>query len=69
MVFNMTYDRLAGLYTFPIPTLSNTPTLYVDRKAGAQVIRDAKEGKKATLRLLAKSRTRRDLPVDRVPAG
>lgn len=54
MVFNMTYDRLAGLYTFPIPTLSNTPTLYVDRKAGAQVIRDAKEGKKATLRLLAK---------------
>ena len=54
VVFNMTYDRLAGLYTFPIPTLSNTPTLYVDRVAGAKVLQDAKEGKRATLRLLAK---------------
>jgi hypothetical protein len=54
MVFNMSYDRLSGLYTFPIPTLSATPTLYLDRKAGAQVIQDAKEGKKATIRLLAK---------------
>jgi len=54
VVFNMTYDRLAGLYTFPIPTLSNTPTLYVDRVAGAKVLQDAKDGKKATLKLLAK---------------
>jgi hypothetical protein len=54
VVFNMTYDRLAGLYTFPIPTLSNTPTLYVDRIAGAKVLQDAKDGKKATLKLLAK---------------
>lgn len=54
VVFNMSYDRLAGLYTFPIPTLSNTPTLYVDRVAGAKVLQDAKEGKKATLKLLAK---------------
>jgi hypothetical protein len=54
MVFNMAYDRLAGLYTFPIPTLSNTPALYLGRKAGAQVIQDAKDGKKATLKLLAK---------------
>ena len=54
VVFNMSYDRLAGLYTFPIPALSKTPTLYVDRVAGAKVLRDAKEGKKAALRLLAK---------------
>jgi len=54
MVFNMDYDRLAGLYTFPIPTLFNSPNLYVDRKAGAQLIQDTKEGKSATLKLLAK---------------
>jgi hypothetical protein len=54
VVFNMSYDRLAGLYTFPIPTLSKTPSLYVDRVAGAKVLQDAKEGKKATLKLLAK---------------
>jgi len=53
MVFNMGYDRLAGLYTFPVPTLSNIPVLYVDKEAGAQVIQDAKAGKKAVLKLEA----------------
>jgi len=54
VVFNMSYDRLAGLYTFPIPVLYNIPTLYLDRKAGAKVIGDARQGRMATLILLAK---------------
>ncbi len=54
VVFNMGYDRLAGLYTFPILKRFNTPTLYLDRNAGAQVIKDAKQGKTATLKLVAK---------------
>ncbi|MFH0788906.1 MAG: hypothetical protein V2B13_15015, partial [Pseudomonadota bacterium] len=54
MIFNMSYERLAGLYTFPIPALSNTPALYVDRSAGTQLIQDAKEGKQATLQLQAR---------------
>ena len=54
VVFNMGYDRLAGLYTFPILKMFNTPTLYLDRNAGARVVKDAKQGKTATLRLVAK---------------
>lgn len=53
MVFDMPYDRLAGLYTFGVPKLYNVPTLFVDRTAGAQVIADAMAGKTATLRLVA----------------
>lgn len=54
VVFDMGYDRLAGLYTFPVLKMFNNPTLYLDRKAGKQVIADAKEGKTATLKLVAK---------------
>lgn len=54
IVFNMSYDRLAGLYTFPVPVLYNVPTLYIDRKAGSKLINDAQNGKTATLKLLAK---------------
>ncbi|NNL76898.1 MAG: hypothetical protein HKO68_11230 [Desulfobacterales bacterium] len=54
VVFNMGYDRLAGLYTFPILKKLNTPTLYLDRDAGARVIADAKQRKAAVLRLIAK---------------
>jgi hypothetical protein len=54
VVFNMSYDRLAGLYTFPIPVLYNVPTLYLDKKVGAKVIGDARQGRSATLKLLAK---------------
>lgn len=54
VIFNMSYDRLAGLYTFPVMPLYNAPTLYVDKVAGSKVIKDAKEGKKATIKLLAK---------------
>ena len=53
IVFNMSYDRTAGLYSFLVPTLYQVPTLYLDRVNGAGVIEDARAGKAATLRLLA----------------
>lgn len=53
LVFHMGYDRLAGMYTFPVPTLSQIPVLYLDREAGVQVIQEAKAGKKAVLKLEA----------------
>lgn len=52
-VFDASYDQLAGMYTFPVPSLYNAPSLYLDRRAGASVIEDAKKGKTATLTLLA----------------
>ncbi len=53
IVFNMGYDRLAGLYTFPVLKSFNNPILYLDRNAGDQVIEDANLGKQATLKLIA----------------
>lgn len=49
----VSYDRVAGLYTFGVPDLHQMPALYLDRHASAQVIADAKAGKQATLRLVA----------------
>jgi hypothetical protein len=54
VVFNMGYDRLSGLYSFPVLPQYNAPNLYVDRVSGAKLIRDAKAGKQATIKLLAK---------------
>ena len=53
-VFDSSYERLAGLYTFGVPAIHQMPTLYVDRASGKQLIDDAKQGKKATLRLIGK---------------
>jgi len=53
-VFDAAYERLAGLYTFGVPAIHQMPTLYVDRDAGRQLLADAKSGRKATLRLVAK---------------
>jgi hypothetical protein len=53
VVFNMGYDRLAGLYTFPVLKMHKNPILYLDRNAGDQVIVDAQLGKTATLKLVA----------------
>jgi hypothetical protein len=55
VVFDMSHKRLAGLYTFPVMPLHQNPTVYVDRKAGQKVLSDAKEGKKAVLKLVAKT--------------
>jgi hypothetical protein len=53
-VFDAAYERLAGLYTFGVPAIHQMPTLYVDRESGRQLLADAKSGRKATLRLVAK---------------
>ncbi len=53
VVYDMAWERTVGLYTFPVPVLYDSPTLILDRDAGAKVIADAKAGKQATLRLQA----------------
>jgi len=53
VVYDMSFDRTAGMYSFGVPALYDCPTLTLDRVAGAEVIADAKAGKKATLRLEA----------------
>ena len=53
IVYDMAFDRTKGLYTFPVPTLYDSPTLILSREDGAKVIEDAKAGKSATLRLEA----------------
>ena len=53
IVYDMAYERTKGLYTFPVPTLYDAPTLVLSREDGAKVIEDAKRGKEATLRLEA----------------
>jgi hypothetical protein len=53
VVFNMSYKRLSGLYTFPVMPQYNAPNLYVDRAAGEKVLKDAQAGKTATLKLTA----------------
>ncbi len=54
VIFNMPYDQLAGLYTFPVPVLYQVPTLFVDRSAGEKLLADARQEKLATLKLVAK---------------
>lgn len=54
VVFDMPYERAAGLYTFPMPRLYQAPTLYLDRDAGRQVLADARKDASATLTLVAK---------------
>jgi hypothetical protein len=53
IVYDMAYERTKGVYSFPTPTLYDSPTLILGREDGAQVIADAKAGKTATLRLEA----------------
>jgi len=53
-VFDASYDRLAGLYTFGVPANHQMPTLYVDRIAGRPLVADAKAGKRANLKLIGK---------------
>ena len=53
IVYDMAFDRTKGIYSFPVPTLYDSPTLVLGREDGAQVMADAKTGKTATLRLEA----------------
>ncbi len=54
VVFSMPYDQAAGLYTFPVPPRYSVPTLYLDAEAGDAVLQDARDGKTATIRLVAR---------------
>ena len=53
IVYDMAFERTRGIYTFPVPTLYDSPTLILSREDGARVIEDAMAGKSATLRLEA----------------
>ncbi len=53
IVMPLSYDALAGVYTFGVPALHDMPSLYLDRDTGAQIIEAANSGKIATLRLIA----------------
>ena len=53
IVYDMAYERTKGIYTFPVPTLYDSPTLILSREDGAKVIEDAKAGNTATIRLEA----------------
>ena len=57
IVYDMAFERTQGLYTFPVPTLYNSPTLILSREDGAKVIADAKAGRTANLKLEAKTET------------
>jgi hypothetical protein len=56
VIFDMSPERAAGLYTFPLlrPGIFGVPGLYVDRVAGATVREAAKKEQSATLVLEAK---------------
>ncbi len=53
IVYDMAYERTKGIYSFPVPSLYDSPTLVLAREDGAKVIADAKAGKTGTLRLEA----------------
>ncbi|MEC9375042.1 MAG: hypothetical protein VYA80_01570 [Pseudomonadota bacterium] len=54
VIFDLSFERTAGLYTFPLlePGIVGAPGLYVDRDTGLKVKRAAEKNAEATLRLL-----------------
>ena len=55
IAMSLPYEATTGLYTFGVPALHQMPTLYVDRDTGAELAAAAAAGKRATLRLIAKT--------------
>jgi hypothetical protein len=53
IVYDMAFERTKGIYSFPVPSMYDSPTLVLGREDGARVIEDARAGKSATLRLEA----------------
>ncbi|MFW6093521.1 MAG: hypothetical protein ACODAC_06055 [Pseudomonadota bacterium] len=53
LIFDAGREQMAGMYTFPVPERYDVPTLMLDRGAGARVVRAARAGASATLRLEA----------------
>ena len=56
VIFDLSFERTAGLYTFPLlePGIVGAPGLYVDRETGVSIKQAAANGAEATLRLIAK---------------
>jgi hypothetical protein len=56
VIFDMSPERTAGLYTFPLlrPGIFGVPGLYLDREAGRVVREAALQGREATLTLSAR---------------
>jgi hypothetical protein len=54
LVLPLSFDALAGTYTFGVPALYDMPTLYFDKDTGAQLVQMASTGKRATLRLVSR---------------
>lgn len=55
LVLGLSYDALAGTYTFGVPALHDMPTLYLDRDTAVNVVAAARAGKRATLRLISET--------------
>jgi hypothetical protein len=56
-VIDLSYQALSGTYNFGVPRRYDTPTLFLDRDAGAQAVEAAKKVKTARLRLLVETET------------
>ncbi len=55
IVMPLSFEALAGTYTFGPPALYDLPTLYLDKDSGAPIVDAAAAGKSGTLRLIAKT--------------
>src|SRR5207244_980973 len=53
IVMPLSYDALAGVYTFGVPKAYDLPSLYVNQETGKQLIESAEAGKSAKLRLVS----------------
>jgi hypothetical protein len=53
IIMPLSYESISGLYTFGVPALHEMPSLYADQDTGAQLLKIAESGKKATLRLIS----------------
>jgi len=51
----LSFEALAGVYTFGVPALYDLPTLYLDRDTGASIVEAASAGKQGTLRLISQT--------------
>lgn len=54
IVMPLSYEALAGVYTFGVPALYDLPTIYLDKDTGAQLLESTIKSQ-ATLRLISKT--------------
>lgn len=53
LVLGLSYEALAGTYTFGVPRHYQLPTLYIDVDTGAKLVEAARASERGTLRLVA----------------